>query len=221
MKKQPKKRFSDPKILFTTPYRHHGEGFFDEVGANFVRTPYVGMPQTTSPSLRFLKQNVPGIEILEFPTWQEYTSKIAEGWDVVGVSFLHRNLAEIIEMVAHARHKGVREIWAGGYGALSEEAQGFADRVFHGYAEETLHEELTGRKLERIRHPPVVVPLMLTFSSRTVPMGKLGYIFSQRGCPNKCTFCQTPVHTPRPYRMPLESIEEVLRYYRSVGINEV
>jgi radical SAM superfamily enzyme YgiQ (UPF0313 family) len=216
-------RKSDARILFTTGYRFHRNDYHDVVGDNFVLYPYGGMPQTTSPSLRFLKQNVPGIEILEYPTWLEYVTKLAEGWDVVGFTFLHRHLAEVMQMAAYARQQGIKQIWAGGYGAFAEETKQFADRVFYGYAEEVLYEELTGQKLEQIRHPPVIIPNYLSFGPGKPRffMKKMGYIFSQRGCTNRCTFCQTPVHTPKPYRVPLESIEEVLRYYRSVGINEV
>ena len=37
--------------------------------------------------LRFLKQNVPEIEIPELPTVAEYRRTLARGWDVVGISF--------------------------------------------------------------------------------------------------------------------------------------
>lgn len=157
---------------------------------------------------------------MEFPLWHEYVRKLKEGWDVVGFSFFHHDLCEIFRMVDEARRQGIKEIWAGGYGALSLEAEDFADRIFYGYVEEELAEKLSGSKLERLRHPPVVFPVNVDFPP-TLPFKKVGYLFTQRGCPYRCTFCQTPVHSPRPVRIPLESIEEVLRYYRSAGINEV
>jgi radical SAM superfamily enzyme YgiQ (UPF0313 family) len=216
-----KKRLStNPKILITTAYRHSRRDFYDAIGANFTRTPRFAFLRTVSTSLRFLKQNMPEIEIMEFPLWHEYVEKLKEGWDAVGFSFFQHDLAEILQMVDEARRQGVGEIWAGGYGGLSEEAEYFADRIFYGYVEEQLSEELFGRKLARIKHPPIVVPVNIVIPPM-VPYKKVGLLFTQRGCPYRCTFCQTPVHSPHPCRLPLESIEEVLRYYRSAGINEV
>ncbi len=211
---------SNPKILLTTAYRHSANDYYDASGVNFVRKPHFALPRTVSTSLRFLKQNIPEIEIMEFPRWHEYVAKLREGWDAVGFTFFHHDLAEILQMVEEARRQGIREIWAGGYGGLSLEAEEFADRIFYGYAEKQFNEEIFGRKLERVQHPPVAMTVNVNLPP-TVPFKKVGYLFTQRGCPYRCTFCQTPIHSPRPARVPLESIEEVLRYYRSVGINEV
>lgn len=211
---------TNPKILITTAYRHSRGDFYDASGANILSTPRFGFMRTTNSGVRFIKQNVPEIEIMEFPLWHEYVAKLKEGWDVVGFSFLHHDLTEIFEMVAEARKHGVPEIWAGGYGAFSPESEEFADRIFYGYVEEQLNSEIFGRKLDRLRHPPIVWSLNVRFPP-TIPYKKLGILHTQRGCPYRCIFCQTPLHTPHPYTIPLESIDEVLRYYRSVGINEV
>lgn len=216
----PRPLTSSPRILLTTAYRHSPRDYYDAVGANFFRTPRFGFIRTVSTSLRFMKQNVPELEIMEFPLWHEYVAKLREGWDVVGFSFFQHDLAEILEMVEEARRQGVGEIWAGGYGGLSEEAEGFADRIWYGYVEAEVLEECFGRKLERTLHPPVVIPVRVVLPP-AVPYKKIGLLFTQRGCPYRCTFCQTPVHSPHPARLPLESIEEVLRYYRSHGINEL
>ena len=176
--------------------------------------------RTTNPGVRFLKQNLPEIEILEYPLWHEYVVKLKEGWDIVGFSFFHCDIHEIRKMAAEARKQGVGEVWAGGYGAFSEESAQIADRVICGYAEEFLNQELFGRKLERLRHPPIVCSLNLHIPPQ-IPYKKVGHLFTQRGCPYRCTFCQTPLHCPQPYRIPLKSIEEVLRFYRSQGINEL
>lgn len=176
--------------------------------------------RTTNPSVRFIKQNVSEIEILEYPLWHEYASKLKEGWDIVGFSFFHCDVPEVREMAALARKQGIKEIWAGGYGAFSPESHDIADRVIYGYAEEFLNQELFGRKLDRLRHPPIVCSLNLHLPPQ-VTYKKVAHLFTQRGCPYRCPFCQTPFHCPKPYPIPLESIEEILRFYRSQGINEV
>ncbi|MBN2380171.1 radical SAM protein [candidate division WOR-3 bacterium] len=211
---------SNPRILITTAYRHNKNDFYDAVGANFYRTPRFAFMRTVSASLRFLKQNMPDLQILEFPLWHEYVKKLLEGWDVVGFTFFQHDLCEILEMVEEARKYGVAEIWAGGYGGLSEEAEEFADRIWYGYVEERMANEVFGRKLDRIIHPPIVIPVNVVWPPM-LPYKKIGLLFTQRGCPFRCTFCQTPVHSPRPSRLPLESIEKVLRYYRKAGINEL
>jgi len=211
---------TNPKILLTTAYRRSRNDYYDVVGANFVRTPRFAIPRTISSGLRFIKQNVPDIEIMEYPLWHEYTAKLAEGWDVVGFSFFQHDIGEALEMAAEARRQGIKEIWAGGYGALDPVAEEFADRVFYGYTEEQLLAEFFGRKLDRLLHPPLVWPLNINLPP-AIPYKKLGIINTQRGCPYRCTFCQTPIHCPQPSRIPLESIEEILAYYRTVGINEI
>lgn len=211
---------TNPRILITTAYRHSANDFYDAVGANFFRTPRFAFLKTVSTSLRFIKQNVPEIEIMEFPLWHEFKEKLKKGWDVVGFTFFQHELAEVLEMVAEARRQGVREIWAGGYGGLSEEAEQFADRIWYGYVEESLSREIFARKLERILHPPIVIPVKVVLPP-SLPYKKIGLLFTQRGCPYRCAFCQTPAHSPQPYPLPLESITQVLEYYRSAGINEL
>jgi len=44
------------------------------------------MPRRISFGLRFLRQNIPEIEILEYPTRAEYRNALKKGWDVVGYS---------------------------------------------------------------------------------------------------------------------------------------
>lgn len=210
----------NPRVLITTSYRHSFNGFYDALGANILYTPRFAFMRTTHPGVRFLKQNVPEIEILEYPLWHDYVRKLKEGWDTVGFSFFHYDIPEIIEMAREARRQGISQIWAGGYGAFSDESHEIADRVFFGYSEDVLNRELFGRKLERLQHPPVISALNLHVPF-TIPYKKIGHLFTQRGCPYRCPFCQTPLHCPQPYTLPIESIEEVLKFYRSHGINEL
>ena len=81
------------------------------------------MPRRISFGLRFLRQNVPGIEILEYPTRAEYRQALERGWDVVGFSFYLEESNEIARMAEEARAAGAARIWAGNYGALTPEIQ--------------------------------------------------------------------------------------------------
>ena len=161
----------------------------------------------------FIKQNVPEIDILEMPTADQYRRILARGWDVVGVSFYLDETRRALEMVAEARRAGVAEVWGGNYGVLTPEVRPHFDRVFLGYAEEEIA-QLLGRKLERLVHPPMVVPFGMPFW-RIV---RFGLLFTTRGCSFGCTFCQTPSFAPKPAGVPLESIDRVLKSYADHGV---
>lgn len=85
------------RVLFTTAYRNSSEPY-DYIGANTRSWFRFYWPRIQSFGLRFLKQNIPEIEILEFPTWDEYEKKLQEGWDVVGLSFYLSETHEAVEM---------------------------------------------------------------------------------------------------------------------------
>ena len=168
--------------------------------------------------LRFLKQNLPSIEILEYPTWEEYVKKLKEGWDVVGFSFFTNEIPEVLKMVEEARKRGVQEVWAGNYGALTPGIEGYFDKIFIGYAENEVRKTL-GENPKEIEHPPLIVILRLgPINFKYKPFGVL---FTQRGCPIGCNFCQTPIFCPRPFKISLNSIENVLKEYKKRGIEEV
>lgn len=88
---------------------------YDYFGANSSRSLFrFSLPRINSFGLRFIKQNIPQIEILEFPSWNEYQQKITnESWDIVGFSFYLNEIHEILEMVKYAKSQGVSEVWAG------------------------------------------------------------------------------------------------------------
>ena len=75
------------RILFTTTYITDGN-FYDPFRKNI---PLVTRPihrRTLSYGLRFIKYNLPEIEILEYPSWQEYEQKRIEhfakwGWKCI------------------------------------------------------------------------------------------------------------------------------------------
>ncbi|TET22632.1 MAG: radical SAM protein [Candidatus Stahlbacteria bacterium] len=173
-------------------------------------------PRRVSPGLRFIKQNVPEVEILEYPMWREYVARLREGWDVVGFSFYQNEIGEIRRMVAEARRHGVREIWAGNYGALDYSIPSLVDRVFIGPAEDEIAQVFGYRvRPEDIQHPVMMVHFSLIPGIRDATFGLL---YTAHGCPYKCSFCQTPVFERHRFTINLESIERVLRYYKKLGV---
>ncbi|HOT07067.1 MAG: Radical SAM superfamily protein [Methanosaeta sp. PtaB.Bin039] len=205
------------RVLFATVYKNRDTPY-DYIGAN-SRSRWFRFywPRIQSFGLRFLKQNIPELEILEFPTWEEYLRKLEEGWDVLGLSFYLSETHEALEMVEAARARGIPEIWAGNYGALTPEIQGRFDRVFVGYSEQQLAPYF-GRQVEKIVHPPLIEYLNTPFG---IKLNIYGILFTTRGCGVGCKFCQTPCFAPRPSTLPLESIERVVAYYKKNDINVV
>jgi radical SAM superfamily enzyme YgiQ (UPF0313 family) len=169
--------------------------------------------------LRFLKQNIPKIEILEHPSWNEYQKKVnQEKWDVVGFSFYLNEIHEILDMVNYARKRNIPELWAGNYGALTESIQKKFDRVFIGYCENEIA-NILGKQVSNkdIIHPPITTYVSYYGFKLTCQ----GYLFTNRGCNFRCNFCQTPVFCKKPCKIPIDSIENVLKYYKKLGINEL
>ncbi len=205
-----------PRVLLTTAYRNSSEPY-DYIGANARSWFRFYWPRVQSFGLRFLKQNISELEILEFPTWDEYRKKLQEGWDVVGLSFYLNETHEAVEMVDAARAAGAGEVWAGNYGALTTEVQNKFDRIFVGYSESQVAPYF-GKQVKDIIHPPLIEYLNSPFG---VKLNIYGVLFTTRGCPVGCKFCQTPVFCNRPSIIPLKSIERVLAYYKENGINVV
>jgi radical SAM superfamily enzyme YgiQ (UPF0313 family) len=205
-----------PRVLFTTLYRK-GLKPYDYIGANTRSWFRFYWPRIQSFGLRFLKQNIPELEILEFPTWDEYLAKLEEGWDVVGLSFYLSETHEALEMADAARKAGAGEVWAGNYGALTTAIQDKFDRIFVGYSENQLAPYF-GREIKDIIHPPLIEYLNTPFG---IKLNIYGVLFTTRGCPVGCKFCQTPVFCNKPNIISLSSIERVLAYYKEKGINVV
>jgi radical SAM superfamily enzyme YgiQ (UPF0313 family) len=215
-----RKYSTNPKILITNSYMRDKKDYYDTFAVNVPYRPRLSY-QTRSGSvgLRFIKENIPEIVIMENPSWDEYCQVLGQGWDVVGFSFLHYELGKIIRMVEEARRQGVREIWAGSYGALSPQAR-FADRVWTGYCEKELASEVFNRKLDTIVHPVLISNIYIDIPP-TFRVRKIGGLYTQRGCPYRCTFCQAPAYAPYPSKIPLASIKRVLANYASLGIRDI
>lgn len=205
------------KVLFSTVYQGKND-YYDYFGSNSKNPFRFGIKRRISSGLRFLKRNIPFIEILEYPTLEEYMKKIKKGWDIVGFSFFIDDIPRILEMVDIARKYQIKEIWAGNYGALTEGINKYFDKIFIGYAESAVGNTL-GIKVERIRHP--VLPVFLELGPINIRYKPFGVLYTTRGCPMGCSFCQTPFFCPHPHAIPLSSIEEVLEKYKRMGIKEV
>ena len=139
------------RILLTTVFREGRR--YDYWGSNtpnrFLRYTY---PRICSFGLRFIKHNIPQIEILEYPSWKEFTEKISKGdYDTVGFSFYINEIPDVIRMIKFARENGVKEIWGGNYGVLTPGIEKHFDRVFIGYAEHEIAKEL-GVEIGEIKH---------------------------------------------------------------------
>ena len=205
-----------PRILLTTRCRDSGlYDYFRENAPRNFRWRF-GMPRKISFGLRFLRQNIPGISILEYPTRAEYSAQLRRGWDVVGFSFYLEETNDILEMAREARAAGIPQLWAGNYGALTPSIQSVFDHAFNSYSEESLA-ELLGIPLDEIQHPPLITEFRFP-GGWPIPVGVL---FSSRGCSFRCTFCQTTAFAPHPKPISLDSLDRVLGFYKQHGVRFV
>src|SRR4029077_16920000 len=143
------------RVLLSTVHRDFGlyDYFRENAPEGFAWR--FRMPRRISFGLRFLRQNVPGIEILEYPTHAEYRRALARGWDVVGFLFSLEESHEILRMAAEAPAAGVARLWAGNYGALTPAMHASFDEVFSGYSEDAVAKPL-GTTFGPVKHPPLV-----------------------------------------------------------------
>ncbi len=208
------------RILLTTAYRRGG--YYDYTSSNYygeglISYVKLGIPRRISYGLRFIKQNIPSVEILEYPTWSEYISKLREGWDIVGFSFYLNEVYEVIEMVQAARSAGAGEVWGGNYGVLTYGLEDLFDRTFIGHSEHDIAKEL-GFEIDRIVHPPLIGYSDL---GGLLKINHHGILFTSRGCNVGCSFCQTPAFCSKPSKISLESLDRVMEYYHKNGIRTV
>ncbi len=207
------------RVLFTSPIQPISgcspNVYSWDKSPNRVR---IAMSFINHPGLCFLKANIP-CEILEYPSLEQYQAALSDPPKVLGISFYINETELVLKMAEMARRAGVKEIWAGNYGAFSS-LGGFFDRVITGWGEaqvaSLLH--LPPVTAETLVHPEMygvigtnLFPKML-FS---------GLLFTSRGCPWTCNFCQTPDFYGKPVKVPLEEIEKVLWTYRSRGVRGI
>lgn len=205
-----------PRILLTTVCRDDGlYDYFRENAPRNLRWRF-RMPRRISFGLRFLRQNIPDLTILEYPTRAQFSVELKKGWDVVGFSFYLEETNRILEMAEEARRAGAGQLWAGNYGALTPSIQPSFDQVFSGYSEEAIAQQL-GTRVEEILHPPLITRFCLP-GCWSLPVGVL---FTSRGCSFRCTFCQTTAFAPRPKAITIEALDRVVSFYVEHGIRFV
>lgn len=207
---------SDKRILITTSCINNKNDYYDWVGTNIPWKLRFSRPRKVSYALRFIKQNLPEVEILEYPTWEEYKKTLEMDWDVVGLSFYINDVDKIKRMVHMAREVNVPELWGGNYGVLTDGMEKLFDKIFIGYAEHEIANYLN-KKIQNIIHPPIIN--ILEFGPFNIT--RFGVLFTTRGCTHSCKFCQTPEFQPTSEVLDLTSLEKVIRYYKDVGIKIV
>ncbi len=177
---------------------------------------YINGFSITNYATRFIKENVPSVDILEYPTWDEYKEALTRKYDVVGISFWTYTANEAREMAILARQHGVEEVWAGGHGVSTPGIKKYFDRSFTGYSEYQLKPLIEGEDLTNIRHP--VLSSKYDFFLKEI---KTGYLFSIRGCRYNCSFCSGPRYYERLDITPLDEIERLLDIYMEQGIKHI
>lgn len=164
--------------------------------------------------LHFIKANVPSVDILDYPSIEEYETRLNEGsYDVVAFSFRRKDVPQILNMVKMARDHGVETVWAGNYGANSPGLDGVFDRIFIGEGVQPLKSLIEGRPLDYLRHPMLLGKIWDRFP--------LGYIYTAIGCRYRCKFCSTRNFIPKPLYVPIEEIRRVLDTYVHHGVKTV
>lgn len=200
-------------VLFTTAVGETPDYFNISVTDNRLRYSLPAPPF----GLRFLRHNVPGIGLLEYPSFEEFEKRL-EGVDTLGISFYMADVPLVLEMVETARKKGIREIWGGNYGILTPGIKEIFDRTFTGYSEAEISRMINGNVVGEIKHPEIIT----TFGIKNSPFRiSHAFLFTTRGCRMKCRFCQTPNFTRCLETLPIGSVEDVIKRYKERRVKSV
>src|SRR3954471_18394509 len=144
------------KVLFTSAVQPIGGCSPDVYSWNKSTAPVrLAMSFINHPGLSFLRANVPGVDILEYPTWESFRKALAEPVDILGISFYINETELAVQMAEYARQRGVKEIWAGNYGAYSPSVAPYFDRLITGWGEAPVAAALgqEPRKPSEFEHP--------------------------------------------------------------------
>lgn len=219
---------TEPRVLFTTVPVEVLRGSNRLKGRAFDTTSSYQSWTAMNPSalqlrvsnpafgLRFLQENVPGVEILEYPTWREYRTALGLGYDIVGISFFTWTAPSALHMVQMAREAGVAKVWGGNYGVTTPGVGAYFDRLFAGNCESEVHQVLRGRPLDEIKHP-----VILGRSKMARWKSNIGYLYTRRGCGMQCTFCPTPGFAPWTDNIGVPEIRRVLDAYKAADAGPI
>lgn len=206
------------RVLFTSVVQPIGGSSPDVYSWN-KRTSSVKLRMSflNHPGLSFLRANIPGLAILEYPTSSAFQAALRKPPEILGISFYVNETELALDMADYARRCGVKEVWAGNYGAYSPEVERFFDRIFTGWGEASVARALG---LEPTAPSELVHPALYgTLATNLSPLTTLhGFLYTSRGCPYSCNFCQTPDFYGKATTIPLESIERVLQSYARRGV---
>jgi len=165
---------------------------------------------------QFIKANVPSIDILEYPTWNEYKDALKNNYDVVGISFWTYTAYEAVEMARIAREAGVKEIWGGGHGISTPGIARHFDRIFSSYSEYELKPLVEEEELTEFRHPVMKSKYDFHLNSFNT-----GFLFTIRGCRFPCSYCSGPRYYKKLAPTPIEEVERILDVYKDMGVNHI
>ena len=207
------------KVLLTSPVQPIGRcspnvyGWDKRPGG--VR---IAMSFLNHPGLAFLGANLP-CDVLEYPDERAFAERLRDPPDVLGISFYINETSIALRMMEDARRAGVREVWAGNYGAYTPEIAARFDRSFTGWGEGKLASALGVELPESgLVHPEMYGAI----GTNVFPsMMMSGLLFTSRGCPWTCSFCQTPQFYGKPQEVSLEAIDRVLWTYKSRGVRGI
>jgi hypothetical protein len=179
----------------------------------------VAMSFLNHPGLCFLRANLP-CKILEYPSNEDFETALADPPEVLGISFYINETELALDMAARARRAGVREVWAGNYGAYSPQIAQAFDGVFTGWGESQAAMALGLPPISQtaLRHPEMYGAIGTNIFPRMVLSGLL---YTSRGCPWACNFCQTPDFYGKAVQIPLQTIDEILWTYHRRGITGI
>lgn len=171
------------------------------------------------PALAFLQANLP-VRVLHYPDWDDFSRSLNPVPDVLGISFYINETEQALEMARHARKLGVKEIWAGNFGAYTPEIYHEFDHVFHGWAEDKIAELIGFNNDEdnKLIHPEIYGVVGSNLFPRMLFSGTL---FTSRSCPYTCNFCQTPDFYGRATKIPLDEIERIVWTYKKRGVSGI